>query len=78
MRQPVQTTTKEPKKEALKIVSSETESLIFSVFPCNSNDEKIDDSNIFQPKLLFEFSESQIVEEISLNHLKLLKLIKTR
>ena len=64
------------KTEALKIINSETENLIFSVFPCNSIDENIDTgSNIFPPKLLFEFSELQIVEEISFNHLKILKNI---
>ena len=58
--------------EALKLVNIDTQSLICSFIPCNSHTEIIDD-NIFEPKILFDFTEKQIVQQMSANDLELLK-----
>ena len=67
------------KKEALKIIKNEnTKNLINSKFPCNFNEEneENDESIYFKPKLLFEYSASEIVEHLCFKKLSQFKKMK--
>lgn len=70
------------KTEALKIIKNgNTKNLINSKFPCNlkeENDDTEDETIYLEPKLLFEYSASEIVEHISFKKLTQFKKMKLK
>ena len=62
--------------EALKLVNIDTQNLICSFIPCHT--EIIDNNIILEPKILFDFTEKQIVQQMSANDLELLKNLKCK
>ena len=67
------------KTEAIKLVNNETNHLIHSKFPCNFNkNEEEEEFIIIEPKSLFDYSESQIVEQMSLFDVRYLKQLKAK
>ena len=66
------------KTEAIKLVNNETNHLIHTKFPCDFREEEEELDFIIEPKSLFDYSESQIVEQMSFCVVKYLKKLKVK